>query len=224
MGLVQFVSKFIPDLSSDAEPIQRLTRKNVVFAWGNDQQIAFDELKRRITCAETLAYFSVDCKTRIVADASPYGLGAILTQLQNGQWRVIAYASRSLTDVERRYSQTEKEALALVWSCERFNLYIFGREVELETDHKPLECIFSRTSKPSARIERWVLRLQAYNLKVVYRPGKSNIADALLRLNSKAHRDKGENYDYVRTIVENSVPIALTAREIERERRATTPS
>ena len=83
-------------------------------------------------------------------------------------WRVIAYASRNLTDVERRYSQTGKEALALVWECERFNLYVFGHEFELETYHKPLECIYRKTSKPSARIERWVLCLQGYDYNVVY--------------------------------------------------------
>ena len=70
------------------------------------------------------------------------------------------YASRTLTDVERRYSQTEKEALGLVWGCERFHMYLVGSKFELWTDHRPLEFIFSVKSKPSARIERWVLRLQ----------------------------------------------------------------
>ena len=109
-----------------------------------------------MTRAETLAYFKNDCKTRIVADAGPTGIGAVLTQFQDGAWRVISYASRNLTDVERRYSQTEKEALELVCACERFNLYVYGRDFELETDHKSLECIYKNTSKPSARIERYV--------------------------------------------------------------------
>ena len=98
-----------------------------------------------------------------MAEASPVGLGAVLTQLRGSAWSVIGYASRRLSHVEWRYSQMEKEALALVWACERFNMYVFGREFELETDHKPLEYIFSQKSKPSARVERWVLRLQAYH-------------------------------------------------------------
>ena len=107
------------------------------------------------------------------------GLGAVLTQLQDGEWRAISYAFRNLTEVERRYGQTEKEALVLALACERFNIYVYGRKFGLETDHKQLECIFGRLSKTSARIERWVLRLQGYDYKVVYRPGKVNIADAL---------------------------------------------
>ena len=181
-------------------------------AFSND---CFIGTTRLITQAETLAYYQVGCRTRIVADASPVGLGAVLTQQQGGVWRVISYASRSLTDVERRYSQTEKEALALVWACERFSMYVSGQSFELETDHKPLERIYSRTSKPCARIERWVLCLQGYDFKVVYRPGKTNVADALSRLNSVKQPDAGQKYDSVRAIVENCLPVALSAREIE---------
>ena len=167
MGLVQYSAKFMPDVASVAKPIQELTRQGVAFNWGEEQQMAFQELKRVISRSETLAYFRTECRTRIVADASPVGLGAVLTQQHGETWRVVSYASRSLTDVERRYSQTEKEALALVWVCERFNMYVAGLSFELETDHKPLERIYLPTSKPCARIERWVLRLQGFNFKVV---------------------------------------------------------
>ena len=175
-------------------------------------------MKDLLTRAETLAYFKNECKTRIVADAGPTGIGAVLTQLQDGMWRVISYASRNLTDVERRYSQTEKEGLALIWAFERFQLYVFGREFELETDHKPLQYIYNKTSRPSARIERWVLRLQGYNFKVIYRPGKTNIADALSRLNSVDQKDhSGDEVDFVRVIAQESTPVAMTAKEVERE-------
>ena len=75
------------------------------------------------------------------SDTSPVGLGAVLVEEQNGNWRPVYYASRSLTAVERGYSQKEREALALVWACERFHVYLYGKHFELETDHKPLEVI-----------------------------------------------------------------------------------
>ena len=143
------------------------------------------------------------------------GLGAVLAQEQVGTWMAVSSASRSLTYVERRYSQTEKEALASVWACERFNMYLSGRNFELETDHTPLERIYSRTSKPRRRIGRWVLRLQGYDFKVVYWPGKTNIADALSRLNYVKQLDRGEEYDFIRAVVESCVPVALSPKEIE---------
>ena len=81
-------------------------------------------------------------------------------------------------DVEQRYSQTNKEALEIVWACERFHGYLNGVDFEVWTDHKPLEIIYSARFRPSARIERWVLRLQLYSFSLKYLPGNMNIADA----------------------------------------------
>ena len=99
----------------------------------------------------------MDAETRLITDASPVGPGAVLTQVHNGDERVICYARQSLTDVERRYSQTEREALGIVWACERLHMYLYGTDFEILTDHKPLEFIYSRKSYPSARVNRWVL-------------------------------------------------------------------
>ena len=85
------------------------------------------------------------------------GLGAVLVQKQGEDYKIICYASRSLSDIERRYSQTDKEALGLVWACERFHEFLLGKTFELFTDHKPLEFIFSAKSRPCARVERWAL-------------------------------------------------------------------
>ena len=119
LGLANYNAPFVPDFATVAEPLRQLMKKGVPFKFGRAQRDAFAELKRRLANAETLGYFNKDAKTRIIADASPVGLGAVLIQEQQGKDRIISYASRSLSDVERRYSQTEKEALALVWQAKK---------------------------------------------------------------------------------------------------------
>jgi len=191
--------------------LRRLIKKGVRFEFGNEQRKAFNELKKRLSNAETLGYFDKDAKTLNIADAGPVGLGAILIQLQQGRKRVISYASKSLSDVERRYSQTEKEALVVVWACQRFHVYLYCIEFELYTDHKPLETIYSSRSKPCARIERWILRLHPHKFKAKYLPGEQNIADPLSRLlqenkqaeSSSAHKVSDE---FVRFVAVTATP------------------
>ncbi|CAG2184423.1 unnamed protein product [Mytilus edulis] len=143
------------------------TRAKTKWIWSSRHQDAFDELKRLLASAKMLAHYNSNAtQTHVIVDASPVGLGAILRQKQSdGNFRPVTFASRTLNDVEQRYSQTEREVLAVVWGCERFYLYLFAKEFILVTDHKPLEVIYSPKSKPPARIERWAMRLQPYTLR-----------------------------------------------------------
>ena len=210
--MVTYLGKFIPDVGSTTEPLRQLTKKDVSLLWSQDHQRHFDKLKEELARLPTLAYFDSQRRTRLVADASPVALGAVLVQFDEQQCpKVISFASKSLSDVERRYSQTEKESLALVWAVERFYLYLAGLTFELVTDHKPLEAIFKPTSKPPARIERWVLRLQSFNFQVIYQPGKLNIADSVSRFcqltNEKSFDKEGERHIF--TILERNTPKAM---------------
>ena len=164
LGLVRFSARLKPDFSITADHLRKMARQGESFTWGKEQEKSFQELKRQIASAPVLAYFDKEAHTQIIADASPVGLGAVLIQEKNGERRAICYASRTLSNVERRYSQTEREALALVWACERFHLYVYRLpKFDLVTAHEALKVIYSTKSKPSARIELWVLRLQPYN-------------------------------------------------------------
>ena len=204
-------------MATTGEPLSRLTKKDVPFTWEKVQQQAFNKLQKFL--ANTQAYFDQNAPTQVTADAGPVGLGAVLVQKQQGQHRVISYVSRSLVVVERRYSQTEKEALALVWACERFHLYLYGIKFEMVTDHKPLEVIYSPRSKPSARIERWVLRLQLYTYNVKHIPGPKNIADPLSRLFRKTEPPGERNVaeEYIRFVAVNAAQQAIPIEEIERK-------
>ena len=218
LGLANYSSRFIPHFATLSETLRRLTRKETPFELGPEQKKSFEFLKQKMAEACTLAYFHKNAPTKIITDASPVGLGAVLVQEQDGAWTLVCYASRSLTGCEQRYSQTEKETLGVVWACERFHVYVYGMKFVVETDHKPLEVIYGPQSRPCARIERWVLRLQPYDFSVIHRPGRENIADALSRLlHRKVEPDNHQRCteEYVRLVAVSATPTALTTREIE---------
>ena len=120
-----------------------MTRKDQVWNWTEAQIAAFNTLESILTEGEVMTYFDPNKKTDIIVDASPHGLGAILTQ--GGQ--IVRYASRALTDVEKRYSQTDREMLAVVYGVEHFHMYLYGSDFTVITDHKPLLGLIS-SKKP----------------------------------------------------------------------------
>ena len=212
LGMVNYVARFIPNLATIAAPLRDLTKKGIRFKWGKAQENAFQKLKDNLISPSVMAFFDPNKESTIIADASPVGLGAVLCQ----EDKTIAYASRSLSDVERRYSQTEREALAIKWACTHFRLYIYGKPVLVITDHKPLEAIFQNArSKPPPRIERWLIYLQEYNIKVKYSPGKDNPADFMSRhpISSKS-MDESQTEEYVNFVLESARPKALSLEEI----------
>ena len=111
LGLVGFSARFIPDFATTADALRKLARTGEPFVWGEEQEQSFQRLKSQVASAPVLAYFDKDTPTCVIADASPVGLGAVLVQKKNGESRAVCYDSRSLSQVERCYSQTEKEAL-----------------------------------------------------------------------------------------------------------------
>lgn len=224
LGMATYCSRFIKDFASISAPLRELTKKGTQWCWGPIQAKALQDLKDSLTSETVMSYFDPTKDTELVVDASPVGLGAILYQLGKERERhTIAYASRALSDVERRYSQTEREALAIVWSCEHFHLYLYGYPFTMVTDHKALEVIWNNPrSKPPARIERWGLRLQPYDLRVVYRKGTDNPADYMSRhpisIQTGNHtRATTVAEEYVNFLAQHATPKAMTLADIKEE-------
>ncbi|XP_048582906.1 uncharacterized protein LOC116603391 [Nematostella vectensis] len=183
MGMVNQMGKFLPSLANLNEPLRQLLKKENEWAWGESQQQSFTRIKEELTSSRSLAHYDPNRPTIVSSDASNLGIGAVLLQLQDdGTRRTVSYASRSLSETEKRYAVIEKEALAVTWACEKFTNYVLGMQFTVETDHKPLVPLLSYTdlSRMPPRILRFHMRLLKYNPHVVYVPGKNQvIADTL---------------------------------------------
>ena len=203
LGMVTYLEKFLPHLSSICAPLRELEKKDVAWHFNEHHQAVWEEVKRLIACAPVLRYYDPEEELTILCDASQNGLGAAL--LQNGQ--PVSVASRALTTAEQNYAQIEKENLAIVYSCERFDHYVYGRKVTVETDHKPLEAL---AKKPiytvPKRLQRMMLRLQKYDLNIIYKKGSSMyIADTLSRAyltspNRMTGKRDEEDFENVRSV------------------------
>lgn len=217
LGLATYVSRFIPDLASTNHPLRELIKTSVNFRWEKIHQDSFEELKKRMASMQHLAFFDPKDRTLLVTDASGVGLGAVLIQFKNGVPRVISYASKSLTDTEKHYPPIEKETLAIVWGVERFQMYLLGVSFTVETDHRPLETLFTAKSRPTARIEKWLLRLLAFRFTVIYRKGSSNIADPISRLAAQGYDDNWteETEVFIRRVMVESLAALVDERIAE---------
>ena len=191
LGMITYLSKFLPNLSEVTKPLRRLLDKDVEWRWDDSHKEALNRVKHLITREPVLSYFDNAKEVTLQCDASESGLGATIMQ----EGRPVAFSSRALTSTERNYAQIENELLSIVHGCTRFDQYVYGREITVQTDHKPLVNIFNKPllSAPR-RLQRMLLQLQKYNLKLVYKPGKELlfIADTLSRafLSSDTREDE----------------------------------
>lgn len=180
IGFVTYLAKFLPQLSEVCEPLRRLTDKDTVWHWLPKHDSAVKEIKRLVTMTPVLRYYDVTKPVTVQSDSSQHGLGCCL--MQEGQ--PIAFASRALTPTEQNYAQIEKECLSIVFACQRFHHYLYGRDtITAETDHKPLIPIFSKPLlNAPKRLQSMLLALQSYNLQVIYKPGPEMfVSDTLSR-------------------------------------------
>ena len=164
LGMVDYLTKFLPGYSQVAAPLRELLKEDVTWYRSPEQETSFQRLREMVITTPVLAFYSPTATTTVSADASSHGLGGVLLQVQeDGRRAPVSYVSRALTAAERRYSQIEKEALAMVWSCEKFHCHLFGRDIpfQIETDHKPLLSIMNiqNLDQCPPRLQRLRLRM-----------------------------------------------------------------
>ena len=188
LGMVNYYGKFLPDLATTLTPLYQLLRKSAHWRWRQKQRNAFNHVKDILHSGRVLTHFDDSLPLVLACDASPYGLGAVLShEMSDGEEKPVGFASRTLSKAKSNYSHLDKEALAIIYGVKKFHQYLHGRHFSIKTDHKPLTHIFSETraipTMASGRIQRWALTLGGYDYSIRYREGKNMAnADALSRL------------------------------------------
>ena len=187
LGKVGYYSVFIPQMSSKAAPLNALLLKNANFEWTEAEENSFKILKQDIVNAASLTHYDPSKQLVLATDASPYGTGAVLSQIEDGVEKPIAFASKTLTMTQKRYSQLDREGLGVIFGITKFHKFLYGRKFILQLDNKPLTAIFSPERKiptmAAERLTRWALKLRAYEFVVRFRPtAQHSNADCLSRL------------------------------------------
>ena len=212
MGTVSYFRAFVKDFAELAEPITKLLRNNVKFLWGENQIGAFEKLKNRIVCAKPLAFPNFNQNFILQTDASNLAIGAVLMQELNGQLTPIYCVSSMLTACEQKYATTKREGLAIIFALKKLRHIIYGYDITVYSDHKPLEFLFRKTV-PDGQLGRWAILAQEYKLNIKYLPGKLNlIADSLSRIEGMCiqsnHAEQDESkIDYLANVIENDCQV-----------------
>ena len=198
----QFNAKFM--FSSDkayaqlTNPLRLLTRKNSRFEWAEDTETAYQMVIQALTSDEALRPFQANLKTKLVTDASPYGIAASIYQEEKPNvWRPVDHASRALTPTEQNYAAIEKESLAQAWGMNYFRYHLLGIQFESFTDHEPLLSIFGGKKKGNARVERHRIKTQGFNYTLKHLPGKENPTDFASRHPTRSNEKTGASCEVI---------------------------
>ena len=181
LGLCSYYRRFVHKFADIAKPLHKLTEKSEQFVWTDDCQAAFDKLKRALTSSPILSYPQRQGLYILDTDASNTGMGAVLSQVQEGHEKVICYYSKVFSSAERRYCVTRRELLAVVQSIKHFHHYLYGQTFKVRTDHGALRWLLN-FKNPEGQIARWLESLSSYQFVIEHRAGRSHSnADALSR-------------------------------------------
>ena len=220
LGLLSYYSRFLPNLSTLLAPLYKLLRHNQPWKWTSAREKAFRESKQLMLKSQLLVHFNPNLEIVLACDASAYGVGAVLShRMPDGQEKPVGFVSRTLTDAEKNYSQIEKEGLACVFGVQRFHDYVYGHTFTLQTDHKPLQSLFNEQKlvppQASARIQRWALKLAAYQYSIQCRSTTQHAnADAMSRLPIPERLEGSSSLPELVLMVQHLQDAPITSRQI----------
>lgn len=220
LGMAQYSAQYIPNFANMSAPLRRLTKSTTAWSWGKEEAAAFNKIKDSLSEDSVLGFYQPNQKTKLMVDAGPHGLGLVLAQEKQHGWQAVACHSRSLTETEQKYSQFDREALAIRWACERCYVYLIGSSFTVVTDHNPLVPMFNNPhSRPTMRVEKWLMYLQQFSFTLEYSPGKYNVADYLSRhsipATEKEHRKSKQREEIICSLVSASVPHAMSLSQVQ---------
>ena len=177
----------MPDYATVLAPLNALLRKDSKWRWTRKEENAFKDAKTLLLNSQTLIHYDDSLPLYLACDASSYGCGCVESHRVHGEDRAIAFASCSLSDTQKKYSQMDKEALAIIFGVKRFHQYLYGRRFTIVTDHEPLTKLFKPENAvpvhSAARLQRWSLILVGYCYDIEYRNMKQHAnADSMSRL------------------------------------------
>ncbi|GJY48804.1 reverse transcriptase domain-containing protein [Tanacetum coccineum] len=192
LGHAGFYRRFIQDFSKIARPMTHLLEKETPFVFSEECIDSFNTLKRKLTEAPILIAPDWDLPFELMCDASDFAIGAVLGQRKNKHFQPIHYASKTMNEAQTHYTTTEKELLAVVYAFEKFRSYLVMSKSIVYTDHSAIKYLFAKKDA-KARLMRWILLLQEFDIEIRDKKGAENLAaDHLSRLENP-HQDKFEN-------------------------------
>ncbi|XP_062557640.1 uncharacterized protein K02A2.6-like [Armigeres subalbatus] len=215
LGAINYYGKFVPNMRALRFPLDQLLKNTTTFVWTGECQQAFNKFKEILSSGLLLAHYDPRQEIIVSADASSIGIGATIShKYSNGHVKVIQHASRALTPVEQRYSQIDREGLAIIYAVKKFHKFIFGRRFRLQTDHAPLLRIFgSKKGIPTYtanRLQRWALTLLSYDFSIEYvSTDKFGNADVLSRLIDQHNRPEEDVIIACTTLEEDLRSVAI---------------
>ena len=199
LGAIQYMAKILPKLSEQTDRLRKLLKKNEPWKWAEEQQKNFGKIKQMLTEGPCLAHYAKDNENIVTTDASSTGLGITLCQKQDdGNTKPIAFGCRYLNDTEKKYIIGELELLAVVWGLEKFRFYLYGKKIQLYTDHQALEPLIKRNrsnKQYSARLTRWLDRLTHFDISIQHIAGNNLKFTDYLSRNPVGGATPEERYD-----------------------------